>query len=136
MELKDKTQTGCFCCKRKWYTSSYCLGGEHEFDEKRSKLLPEEFYGVTVTEHKYLTMLKESSQIIPIEDIGAVAEQGNRDDKLWVISNVTVTGVRGPYFETNKSCLQCKARVEPHSDRLGKCSKMDRMMMQRFNLCT
>jgi hypothetical protein len=26
----------------------------------------------------------------PIEDIGAVAEQGDRDDELWVINNITV----------------------------------------------
>ena len=28
-------------------------------------------------------MAKEGSEIIPIGDIGAVAEQGDRDDKLW-----------------------------------------------------
>ena len=77
-------------------------------------------------------MAKEGSEIIPIGDIGAVAEQGDRDDKLWVINNVTVAGV--PYFDTYKSCLQCKARVEPHTERLGKCSKC--MMMQRFDICT
>ena len=30
--------------------------------------------------------------------------------------------------------LFCKARVEPHTECLGKCSKC--MMMQRFDLCT
>ena len=79
---------------------------------------------------KYFTIAKEDSDIIPIEDIGAVAEQGDRDDELWVINNVTVA-----YFDTYESCLQCKARVEPHTDCLGKCSKMDCMMMQRFDLC-
>ena len=79
---------------------------------------------------KSLTMAKEGSEIIPIEDIGAVAEQGDRDDELWVINNVTVA-----YFDTYESCLQCKARIEPHTDCLGKCSKMDCMMMQRFDLC-
>ena len=62
-----------------------------------------------------------------------MAEQGDRDDELWAINNVTVAGV--PYFDTYKSCLQCKARVKPHTERLGKCSKMDCMMMQRFDLC-
>ena len=79
-------------------------------------------------------MAKEGSKIIPIEDIGAVAEQGDRDDELWVINNVTVGGV--PYFDMYKSCLQCKARVEPHTERLGKCSKMDCMMMQWYNSFT
>ena len=37
---------------------------------------------------KYLTMAKEGSENILIGDIGAVAEQGDRGDKLWVI-NVT-----------------------------------------------
>ena len=76
---------------------------------------------------KYLTMAKEGSEIIPIEDIGIVADKGERDDELWVINNVTVAGV--PYFDTYKSCLQCKARVEPQTERLGKCSKTDCMMM-------
>ena len=70
------------------------------------------------------------SEIIPIEDIGAVAEQ---DDGLWVINNVIVVGVS--YFDTYISCLQCKARVEPHTDRLGKCSNIDCKMMQRLDLC-
>ena len=83
---------------------------------------------------EYLMMAKEGSEIIPIGDIGAVAEQGDRDDELWVINSVTVAGV--PYFDTYKSCLQCKARVELHTERLSKCSKMDCMMMQRFDLCS
>ena len=77
-------------------------------------------------------MAKEGSEIIPIGDIGAVVEQGNRDDELWVINSVTVAGV--PYFNTYKLCLQCKARVEPHTECLGKCLKMDCIMMQRFDL--
>ena len=50
-----------------------------------------------------------------------------------MIKNVTVAGV--PYFDTYKSCLQCKARVEPNSERLGKCSKPECRMMQRLDLC-
>ena len=46
---------------------------------------------------KYLTMAKEGSEIISIEDIGAVAEQGDRDDEVWVINDVTVA-----YFDTYK----------------------------------
>ena len=72
---------------------------------------------------RFLTMAKEGSEIIPIVDIGAVTEHGDRDDELWVINNITVAGV--PYFDRYKSCLQCKARVEPHTESLGKCSKID-----------
>ena len=82
---------------------------------------------------KYLTMSKEGSEIFVIEDIGAVAVQGDRDNEPWVIKDVTVGGV--PYFDTYKSRLQCKARVEPHTEHLGKCSKMACMMMQSIDLC-
>ena len=82
---------------------------------------------------KYLTMAKEGSEIVLIDDLGVVVEEGDRDDELWVIDDVTVGGV--PYFDTYKSCLQCKARVEPHTERLGKCSKMECMMTQRYDLC-
>ena len=73
----------------------------------------------------------EGPQIIANEDLGAEPEQGDKDDKLWVINNVTVADVL--YFDTYKSCLQCKARVEPQTQCLGKCSKMDCMVMQRFD---
>ena len=80
---------------------------------------------------RYLTMAKESSEIVPIEGIGAVVEgKEDRDDELWVIDDVTVAEV--PYFDTYKSC---KAQAEPHTDSLGKCSKIDCMMMQRYDLC-
>ena len=72
-------------------------------------------------------MAKEGSEIILIGDIGAVAEQGDRDDELWVINNVTVAGV--PYFDMYKLCLQCKVRVEPYTEHLGKRLKMDCMVM-------
>ena len=68
---------------------------------------------------KYLTMAKEGSEIMLFEDIGTVAEQGDRDDELWVINHVTVGGV--PYFDMYKLCLQYKARVEQHTKSLGKC---------------
>ena len=35
-----------------------------------------------------------------------------------------------------KSCLKCKARVEPLTAPLGRCSKGDCAMMQRYDLCT
>ena len=64
-------------------------------------------------------MVKEGSIIITIDDVRPVNERPEEEDKLWVINNTTVAGV--PYFDSYKSCLQCKARVEPNSDRLGKC---------------
>ena len=70
--------------------------------------------------------------IIANEDLGAVAEQGDKDDELWVINNITVPGVL--YFDTYKSCQQCKSRVEQQTQCLGKSSKTDCMVMQKFNL--
>ena len=34
------------------------------------------------------------------------------------------------------SCLKCKARVEPLTVPLGRCSKGDCAMMQRYDLCS
>ena len=76
---------------------------------------------------KYLTMHKEGSEIIPIEDIGAVVDQGDRDDEMWVISDITVA--------MYKSCLQCKTRFEPHTECLGKYSKTACIITQKYDLC-
>ena len=56
---------------------------------------------------KYLTMAKEASEIVPIEDIGPVAEQEHKDDQWCVIKDVTVAGV--PLIHTNHAC---SARLE------------------------
>ena len=139
VELKDETQVGgrvkrdaCVADGSGTGRVSVWEGNVNAMEKDRCYCL-KNFIVQEYQSTKYLTMAKEGSEIIPIEDIGAVAEQGDKDDELWVINNVTVAGV--PYFDTYKSCLQCKARVEPHTDRLGKCSKMECMMMQRFNLC-
>ena len=47
----------------------------------------------------------------------------DRDDELWMINDVTVGGI--PYFDMYKSCLQHKARVEPITEHLSKCSKTE-----------
>ena len=47
--------------------------------------------------------------------------------------NVQVIGV--PQLDNYKSCLQCRAHVEPLSPPLGNCTKEDCLMMQLFNLC-
>ena len=83
---------------------------------------------------KYLTMAKEGSRIIAIDDIGGVVEQTKEDEELLLIQNVSIVGI--PYLDTYKSCLKCKARVEPQTPPLRKCSKADCMMLQRYDLCT
>ena len=70
-------------------------------------------------------------------DIGEV-EQGDSDSEFEhvnsEISEVQIIGVL--QLDTYKECLQCKARVEPLALPLGKCSKADCAMMQRYDLCT
>ena len=51
-----------------------------------------------------------------------------------MINNVAIVGV--PFLDSYKSCLQCNARVEPETPPLGKCSKPECMMLQRYDLCT
>jgi len=87
--------------------------------------------------HQYLSMPKEGATIAPIEDIGEV-EQPDDDSDLELVgsqvSNAQIIGV--PQLESYKSCLKCKARVEPLTAPLGRCSKGDCAMMQRYDLCT
>ena len=133
VELKDETQVGgrvkrdVFVADGSGTARVTVWEGNVNAMEKEKSYCLKNFMIREYQSTKYLTMAKEGSEIM---DIGAVAEQGDRDDELWVINDVTVAGV--PYFDTY---LQCKARVEPHTDRLGQCSKMDCMMMQRFDLC-
>ena len=42
---------------------------------------------------------------------------------------------RCPLLRHIQIMLAVQARVKPHTECLGKCSKMDCMMMQRFDLC-
>ena len=77
---------------------------------------------------KYLSMPKAGAEIIPIDDIGAVAEPAMTDAVLTEILNVEIIGA--PQLDTYKTCLKCKARVEPLTPPLGKCSKLGCGMMQ------
>lgn len=69
---------------------------------------------------KYLSMSK-GTEIIPIDDIGVVAERSDGEDEITMIKNITIIGV--PHLDKYKGCLQCKARVEPLTPPLGRCSK-------------
>ena len=86
---------------------------------------------------QYLSMPKDGATIAPIEDIGEV-EQPDDDSDLELlgsqVSNAQIIGV--PQLESYKSCLKCKARVEPLTVPHGRCSKGDCAMMQRYDLCT
>ena len=83
---------------------------------------------------KYLTMVGEGAELIPIRDIGIVALQhsANTDSEV-VLRDVTIVGVL--HLDTLRACLNCKGRVEPQTPPLGKCSRPDCRMMQRYDLC-
>ena len=105
------------------------MRGTCEYIEGENQLLFKElceFQGA-----KYLTMGKEASEMIEINDIGCIVEGSEKKEELMVIKNVAIVGV--PYLD---SYLQCKARVEPQTPPLGKCSKAECMTLQRYDLCT
>ena len=61
-------------------------------------------------------MAKEGSAVIPIGDIGETVEDDN--DGSEELSNAQIVGVL--HLDTYKSCLRCKARVEPSDAALGR----------------
>ena len=81
---------------------------------------------------KYLSMSKVATEVTPIDDIGVVVEQADTEDEV-TIQNVTIIGV--PHLDIYKACLQCKARVEPLTPPLGRCSRGDCQMLQRYDIC-
>ena len=80
-----------------------------------------------------MTKAKYGRKIIPIPDIGDIA---NRPSEIQdeEIENAQIVGV--PQLSKYKSCLHCKARVEPSDPPLGCCSKDDCEMYQHYDICT
>ena len=63
---------------------------------------------------KYLSMPMEGCSIVPIEDIGdTIANDEVVQDNVEELSDAEVIGVI--HLEQYKSCLRCKARVEPEN---------------------
>lgn len=77
----------------------YINSTENEHNYCLKNFMVQKFQGT-----KYLG--KEGSEVIYMEDIGAVVDQEDRDNLLWLITDVTVRGV--PCFDKYKLCLQCK----------------------------
>ena len=84
---------------------------------------------------RYLTMPQEGADLLIIDDISNVSEEVDQEDEDLpvTISNATIIGVL--QLDKNRACLKCKARVEPLSPPLGRCSKSDCLMTQRYDLC-
>ncbi len=77
---------------------------------------------------RYLSMSRAAS-ISSTDDIGDVAEQVDSDETL-VLESAVVVGML--HIDVYLCCLGCKARVEPLTPPLGKCTGC---LMQRSNLC-
>ena len=83
---------------------------------------------------KYLGMGGYATAIVLTDDIGEVHVASNIQIEEVTLKNVVIVGI--PHLDTHKACLQCKARVEPLTPPLGRCSKRECKMLQRFDLCT
>ena len=72
----------------------------------------------------FLSMPREGVDIIPIPDIGPVDSESDSDSERQVLElfDVQITGV--PQLDSYKACLSCKARVEPATPPLGRCSSV------------
>lgn len=82
---------------------------------------------------KHLSMPKSDFEITPIDDIKNTVTPLPDDDEYTTVRVVRVIGVI--QLDSYKCCLQCKARVEPQTPPMGKCTKDSCMMMQLFELC-
>ena len=77
-------------------------------------------------------MQKQGSDTLYIENIGLVADH-EEEEPAEKITDTYIIGV--PKLDSYKCCLRCKARVEPSETTLGRCSKPDCGMLQRYDVC-
>ena len=85
---------------------------------------------------KYLSMPREGATVLQIEDIGDVEQQDSDSEFEHVDSQLCDAQIIGvPQMDSYSACMQCKARVEPLTPPLGRCSKVGCGMLQRFDLC-
>ena len=78
-------------------------------------------------------MPKSNFEISPTDNIENTVKPLPDDDEYTTIRDVQVIGVQ--QLDTYKSCLRCKAGVEPLSPPQGKCTKENCLMIQLFDLC-
>ena len=85
---------------------------------------------------KYLSMPREGGTILT-DDIGDVEEipsESESEFQQLFLLNAQIIGV--PSLDSYKACIRCKARVEPQSPPLGRCSKTVCAMLQRYDFCS
>ena len=80
-----------------------------------------------------MTTAGDGSAAAAIDNIGDVARSTvDEGDEEIMLANPLVIAV--PHLHSYKSCLVCKARVEPSTPPLGECSKCS--TIQLYDLCT
>ena len=97
---------------------SYTLKNVHvkEFQSKKHLSIPKNYFEVTI-----------------INDLEDTVDEIPTDDEHTTLYNPQIIGVTD--LDNYRSCLQCKARVEPQTPPLGKCTKEDCLMIQLYDLC-
>ena len=80
---------------------------------------------------KYLTPPKSGSTITPKDDIGAVEEPEDEEDKNELV-DADVIAV--PYIAANKICVSCKGKVDSLNEHIGRCTKCS--TLQRLDKCS
>ena len=76
----------------------------------------------------------QDSQIVEVEDIGnTVTYTPDVQENSTTIRSAEIVAV--PELDKYKGCLRCKARVEPLDSGLGRCSKEDCQMLQKYDVC-
>ena len=84
---------------------------------------------------KYLSIGRSDSSIEEISDIGEVQVfQSSVDDQQKELSNARIVAVM--QLDKYKVCLRCKARVEPCTPPLGRCSELECNMLQHYEVCS
>ncbi len=69
---------------------------------------------------KYLTSPKSGSTIMPKDDMGAVEEPEDHEDKNK-LDDADVIAIS--YITAYKCCMSCKRKVDSLDDRIGRCTK-------------
>ena len=82
---------------------------------------------------KHLSMPKNDFSITLIDDLEDTVDEIPTDDEHTTIYNAIIIGVAE--LDNYRSCLQCRARVEPQTPPLGKCTRADCHMIQLFDMC-
>ena len=83
---------------------------------------------------KFLSMSKNGSEVGQIPDIGQVKDvTADNIEENTQLFEAQVIGV--VHLQNYKVCLRCKARVEPATPPLGRCSKPECAMLQRYDIC-